>query len=112
MTLATGFYSVFWFSCVNSKEVAFLQGSCTNRQDSEFLCTATQAAYPITSSKNLVKHKYNSAPDKEGKQKSTKANFIKLHRKRRHHERFAMRHSQRLKVKSFLCITEKLLKQV
>ena len=45
-------------------------------------------------------------------QKSTKANFIKLHRKTRHHERYAMHHSQRLKVKSFLCITKKLLKQV
>ena len=40
-------------------------------------------------------------------QKSTKANFIKLHRKTRHHERYAMHHSQRLKVKSFLCITKK-----
>ena len=38
-------------------------------------------------------------------QKSTKA--IKLHRKTRHHERYAMHHSQRLKVKSFLCITKK-----
>ena len=31
-------------------------------------------------------------------QKSTKANFIKLHGKMRHHERYAMHHSQRLKV--------------
>ena len=31
-------------------------------------------------------------------QKSTKANFIKLHRKTRHHKRYAMHHSQRLKV--------------
>ena len=45
-------------------------------------------------------------------QKSTKANFIKLHRKIRHHERYAMHHSQRLKVKSFLCISKKLLKQI
>ena len=45
-------------------------------------------------------------------QKSTKANFIKLHRKIRHHERYAMHHSQRLKVKSFLCITKTLLKQI
>ena len=35
------------------------------------------------------------------------ANFIKLHRKTRLHERYAMHHSQRLKVKSFLCITKK-----
>ena len=40
-------------------------------------------------------------------QKSTKANFNKLHRKIRHHERYAMHHSQRLKVKSFLCISKK-----
>ena len=38
--------------------------------------------------------------------KSTKANFIKLHRKTRHHERYAMHYSQRLKIKSFLCITK------
>ena len=44
-------------------------------------------------------------------QKSTKANFVKLHGKMRHYERYTM-HSQRLKVKSFLCITKKLLKQV
>ena len=37
-------------------------------------------------------------------QKSNKANFIQLHRKTKHHER--------LKVKSFLYITKKLLKQV
>ena len=37
-------------------------------------------------------------------QKSAKANFIKRHRKTRHYERYAMHHSQRLKVKSFLCI--------
>ena len=41
--------------------------------------------------------------------KVTKANYIKLHRKTRHHERYAMRHSQRLKIKSFLCITKRLL---
>ena len=34
-------------------------------------------------------------------QKSAKANLIKLHRKTRHHERYSMHHSQRLKVKSF-----------
>ena len=34
------------------------------------------------------------------------ANFIKLHRKTRHDEMYAMHHSQRLKVKSFLCITK------
>ena len=45
-------------------------------------------------------------------QKSTKANFVKLHRKMRHYDRYTMHHSQRLKVKSFLCITKKLLKQV
>ena len=45
-------------------------------------------------------------------QKSTKANFIKLHRKIRHHEMYAMHHSQRLKVKSFLCITKNLLQQI
>ena len=45
-------------------------------------------------------------------QKSTKANFFKLHRKTRHYGRYAIHHSQRLKVKSFLCITKKLLKQV
>ena len=38
--------------------------------------------------------------------KSTKENFIKPHRKTRHHERYAMHHSQRLKVKLFLCITK------
>ena len=40
-------------------------------------------------------------------QKSTKANFIKFHRKTRHHEKYVMHHSQRLKVKSFFCITKK-----
>ena len=39
--------------------------------------------------------------------KSTKGNFIKFHRKTWHHERYAMHHSQRLKVKLFLCITKK-----
>ena len=45
-------------------------------------------------------------------QKSTNANLVKLHRKMRHYERYTMHLSQRLKVKSFLCITKKLLKQV